>query len=663
MTQDPPVPPAPRIGVEAAPEARGKALTWRSLAVGLAGVVALSVISIDCTLSLTGSLASWDFYLETAVFLLLLALVLNGVAGRLWPRLKMGRAELVTVFLMLLVAAPIASIGFVSRLVPALGGVRYYATQENAWERLLWPHVPGWLAPRDMDAINLLFLGLPPDGGIPWGPWLAPLAFWGAFFLALSAMSICLATLLRRQWVERERLAYPIMGLAMELLDSQPRQGEKTFWRNPMAWAGLLAAFIFASLWPLSRVCEEYFRFPFTPPKTDYYWFDSAGAVILRFKFSISTMALTYLVPQDVALSCWLFNVLYQFQRRLYTDIGFDAVLVSETHVWGGPAFSGQAIGAFLFVGVSSFWLARRHLASVWRGLWRPGPIEGEAAEILSYRAASAGLAVSFVAVTGFLVAMGSPVWMALLVLLAAVFCMVAVTKIAIQCGLPWIDAPMPAPTMITTAAGSQGMSGQALASLGAHLIWTTPMRLTEFGTVSHGLKVVDHARSPKKGLFAALLLAVVVGLASAFVFHMRVAYNRGGANFYGWFYKSYAELPWRYAADKMNRPQPPNWRSMGFVVAGAGAAGAMQFMRNTFVWWPFSVVGFAGAMLSNTSKLWFSIFLVWLVKGMLVRYGGQRAYRAGKPLFLGLFLGQIAAQGVWYLLCRAAGLPGSVPW
>ncbi|HRU05295.1 MAG TPA: hypothetical protein P5137_05920, partial [Candidatus Brocadiia bacterium] len=502
-----------------------------------------------------------------------------------------------------------------------------------------------------------------PGGSIPWGPWLGPIAFWGGFFVALSVMLVCLAALLRRQWVERERLAYPIMGLATELLHNQPREGEKPFWRNPLMWTGLLAAFGLASLWPLSRLSTDLLQFPFTPPKTDYYWFDGSGSLILRFKFSTPIIALTYLIPQDVALSCWFFNMLYQLQRRLYANTGFDVVPFYEPYVWGGPAFSGQAIGAFLFVGMSSFWLARRHLAHVWRGLWRPGPVEGEGDEILPYRAACLGLAASFAVVTGFLVAMGSPLWMALLVLVAAVFCMVAITKIAIQCGLGWLDAPMPAPTMVTTLAGTQGLSTQALASLGAHFAWTTPMRLTELGTVSHGLKVASDARASKRGLVAAVMLGGVVGLAVSFAFHMRVAYNRGGANSYGWFYSSYARLPWNYAVDKMNRPEPAGWRSMGFIAAGAGVAGFMQFMRSSFVWWPFSVVGYAGAMLSTTNKFWFSIFLVWLVKGMLVRYGGQRAYRAGKPLFLGLFLGQILAQGLWYLLGRAAGFQGSVPW
>ncbi|MCY3788795.1 MAG: hypothetical protein OXH63_08395, partial [Gemmatimonadetes bacterium] len=38
----------------------------------------------------------------------------------------------------------------------------------------------------------------------------------------------------------------------------------------------------------------------------------------------------------------------------------------------------------------------------------------------------------------------------------------------------------------------------------------------------------------------------------------------------------------------------------------------------------------------------WFSLFIVWIVKIILLRYGGAKAYIAGKPLFYGLAIGYV---------------------
>jgi hypothetical protein len=52
------------------------------------------------------------------------------------------------------------------------------------------------------------------------------------------------------------------------------------------------------------------------------------------------------------------------------------------------------------------------------------------------------------------------------------------------------------------------------------------------------------------------------------------------------------------------------------------------------------------GAGLASLSlyRLWFPIFVIWLVKSMLLRYGGLRSYHRALPFFLGLVLGEFAA-------------------
>jgi len=46
---------------------------------------------------------------------------------------------------------------------------------------------------------------------VPWNIWRAPMLHWGAVFLLIFLMLMALAELLRRKWVERENLAFPLV--------------------------------------------------------------------------------------------------------------------------------------------------------------------------------------------------------------------------------------------------------------------------------------------------------------------------------------------------------------------------------------------------------------------------------------------------------------------
>jgi hypothetical protein len=48
---------------------------------------------------------------------------------------------------------------------------------------------------------------------------------------------------------------------------------------------------------------------------------------------------------------------------------------------------------------------------------------------------------------------------------------------------------------------------------------------------------------------------------------------------------------------------------------------------------------------------LWFSIFVGWLVKVLLVRFGGGEVFRRARPLFIGLILGEAFAAAFWLVV------------
>ena len=63
------------------------------------------------------------------------------------------------------------------------------------------------------------------------------------------------------------------------------------------------------------------------------------------------------------------------------------------------------------------------------------------------------------------------------------------------------------------------------------------------------------------------------------------------------------------------------------------------------------------------TYVLWPSIFIAWLLKLLLLRYGGLRAYNKALPFFFGLILGDCVIGGVWALVNLCFQIPTFSVW
>src|SRR5690606_35438379 len=100
---------------------------------------------------------------------------------------------------------------------------------------------------------------------------------------------------------------------------------------------------------------------------------------------------------------------------------------------------------------------------------------------------------------------------------------------------------------------------------------------------------------------------------------------------------------------------------SLGHFVFGAGLTGPLSALRLRFASWPLQPVGFLLLYTMPIQRIWFSIFLGWLAKMLLVRFGGSTIYRAARPYFIGMIIGEAAAAATWLIVAmirNAQGLP-----
>ena len=86
----------------------------------------------------------------------------------------------------------------------------YYASPENRFDELLLPHMPSWTTITNRDAVRGFYEGQVPGAPFPWGEWFSVLFWWGLLIAGILTIHLCLSVLLRKQWMDYERLSFPV---------------------------------------------------------------------------------------------------------------------------------------------------------------------------------------------------------------------------------------------------------------------------------------------------------------------------------------------------------------------------------------------------------------------------------------------------------------------
>ena len=164
----------------------------RGILIGAVLGFLLNVFDAYATNIIHGSYLTLNFSTPAALFFFFLVVVAGGLVSLLHRALALTRSELITIYIMLVVACCIPGMGFTQFMIPCLLGSTYYATPENNWDFLYNQYIPAWMIPRGENVARYFFEGLPEGASIPWEAWVAPLSLWYGFFLALAFAMICI---------------------------------------------------------------------------------------------------------------------------------------------------------------------------------------------------------------------------------------------------------------------------------------------------------------------------------------------------------------------------------------------------------------------------------------------------------------------------------------
>ena len=586
---------------------------------------------------------------------LVLGNILVGLAAR---RLSLRREELVLIFAMMFVSASLPTFGLVEHLLPMITGVYYYATPENGWAHIIQPLVPGWIAPSQERLILGFYEGLPQGEGIPWGGWMVSLSAWLLFLLSLHLVSICLVVILRKQGVQGERLLYPMMQGPIELVTPGPENGPMAavppLLRRSLFWIGFALPVVIGSINGLSHY-SPYFRG--ISMSTGF----TILGVSVPMQVSFSLLGFSYFISQPLGLGIWVFYLLTIIERGAFYTLGIAS---TEKLGWfsnpQAPYLTHQALGAMLMFALFTLWKARTHLRQVVRKAFTGDSRIDDEGEIISYRGAVYGIIGGLTVMTVWLNAAGIPLWVVPLFLAVAFLLFIALSRIVVEAGVALVRAPLIAPDFIMASMGVSRLGGSGLTGLAYCYPWTADIVTFPMASCANNLKLIEEtvAGPQRRPFFWAMMGGILVTLVSSFWIVIYLSYSYGGINLHDWWWRYSSEFPLTYLAQMLNSTATTDIWGWMFTFFGAGMMWLLMICQLRFVSWPLHPLGLAmGGTVFTSGVMWFNVFLAWLIKGWVLKYGGSAAYKSLRSFFIGMILGAFVVSGTWLVVDHFTGM------
>jgi len=641
-------------------------VTLRCIVIGLLLVIFLSIVIPYNDYRLHGVRLTGNHFPLAAVFLfVILIYVVNALVRKFAWSFALSRVELLVIWCMMIVSTGIPASGLMRYFFAMLVGPFYYATPQNRWAETIHRYIPKWLVPTHdavSPVVSQFFEGMPPDATIPWYAWRTPLIAWGIFIGMLYGMVICVSVILRKQWVERERLNFPLVQLPEEMA-APPAEGSmfNSFFKSRAMWIGFAVPVVIHFFNGMSRVNYSWPRFPtiiwLRGFLTEEPW---RSMRIHSMRLYPAVIGFTYLLTLEVSLSFWFFYFALQAEYVIGR--------VVNRPLWGD--YSGyiihQQAGAFLVLAGILMWRARHHLKDVVMKALRSGHPVDDSHEPLSYRTAFFGLIGCMLGMSAWCKAAGASFIFSFIALLFFLAVVIVLTRVVVQGGLIFISQNFQPYDLMTTVFGAAVVGPSTLSILALqNIMFIHDSRETMMPNIMNAFRIGDGANINKKRLLFAMVLSIVVCLLVAGYYFIYLSYHHGAANLDRWRLRSvflwrFNSLVWR-----IRRPGFTNWRYMRWLGYGAAVMGFVCFMSSRFYWWPLHPIGILMANTYPMGCFWFSILLGWAIKASIMKYGGGRAYKNARPAFLGMIMGEAVMGGIWalYSVHRGWGVIQLLPW
>jgi hypothetical protein len=601
-----------------------------------------------------------------AIFCLFLVTVLNLPIKKFFPNSAFSQGEMLTIYTMLLMAITVSGHDFTQTIFCTLGTCRWFATPENEWSSLFWRYVPKWLTVNDENVLRDFYEG---ESTFYTAQhikgWLEPMLWWTLFLTVMVFTMLCINVIIRKQWIEREKLTYPLVQLPFEMTRSDSKEN---FFSNKLLWLG------FGVAAGIDIINGLNFLFPIFPKIPLIYnlgehFVDKPFNTIGSFPLQINPYAigLAFPIPLDLLFSCWFLFIVWKAE----SVIGSIAGVNLPEYPFPDQQILGSYLGiaaVALFMGKKSLWQVvnqtfsfrkrkslnkKKRRGKMIKKAIGIGSDVDDSGEPMKYRTTILGTLLGTASLVIFASQAGMSVLFPLAFFLIYFAIMFAFTRMRAELGPPLQGIHYSGPLqLIVAAVGSRKISPQTLTVAAPYWTFTKELRNNPMPFVLEGFKLAERADIDTRKLWKVMMLSTLFGIFATFWAFLQFSYRWGGVG------------AWRGVAAYtvierwVTRPVEPD--ATFLIATGFGFIFVLinTVLRLRFLWWRLHPLGYPLAGYYHFDKLWFPFFISWAAKWIILKYGGIRAYRRTFPLFMGLILGEFIMGSVWGILGLLTGKP-----
>lgn len=579
------------------------------------------------------------------IFCQVVLMIANFFLRRYMPLLALRNSELIVIYILMTIGSAMASHDTTQILWPMIAYPTWFGTSENGWTSFQHA-MPDALTVQNKEALKDYFMG--GTTLYTWehiSIWLKPVLIWTGIIGILTIMMLFMVALLTDRWTRQERLSCPIVQMPLAMM-----QDEGGFFKNKLMWLGLILTAIMSTMNGLHQL------FPAIPGGGGTF-VDLGSLITTRPWSAIGYMpiaispfgiGMSFFIPLDLSFSMWFFYLAHKFSLVFGDIVGFKS----------NPRYpypNEQAGGAWLGLAAVVLWSGRSAIKEQFAAALYGGSKSQNA--IMSPRTAFMGLAVGSLLLISLAKLIGiSPVLSIVYLMIFFAIC-ITITRIRAELGPPSHDLMADPPMIITAFHGTRGLGAPTLTMLTLMNSLNRAYRAHPMPNMMEGFVMTSRRGiTDTRKLLIGIVLAVFIGTLSSAWAHYFLSYKWGAAN-YGEQYQHW----WFF--DKLTvwvrSPKGPDWPGVGAILSGAGLTFLLMAIRHWLPLSPFHPAGYA-LSLSPWNSTWFaaSIFLGWLVKFVIMRYGGLRLYKVAMPFFMGMVLGDLLMAAFWSLLGISMGMP-----
>lgn len=644
----------------------------------LAGFIGLFIVAAfgktNVEILQSGDVMACHLGIGAYFYFLLICVIWNPLASRFCPKLKFHIKEIAVIIIMTLTAGGFSYVGWMRQLFTQTGLIPIKAQSLPDWKEykifeLFNPNIFPNHGVVDETVINGFSGGLGYQewlniGDVPYWGW-TNMIYWGPLILVVSFMMLAMLMLVHKQWIKNEKLSYPLATIAESLLyQSDAKKHFADIFRNRLFWAG----FIFVMFIHLYNYAAAWYP--------DY---------IHRIPLSWYLDGLNNIFPTISKTGMWtlhnihiwfmIFGIAYFLSSSLSMTIGMNAVfyciLASQIYYVTGSApteinINVMRSGAYLAFAVALIFLGRHFYGPIMLRafLIKKGDDEDKDAVF-----AARLFVLCFMTMICILCFMGFDVLNSIIFTFVSVVGFLVFTRIICESGIPFMQTGWTPVAVLTRLFGgaSIGPSNLMLNGILSGILCRDPRQIL-MPYMANSAKIGEDTGLKRKNFFRIMAICIVLAFAIAFFANLWEYYSFGvqfqWCQKYGWnectrdavTAISKLHINGQYEAAST----AGFWDSLSLIsfdkevwsyfLAGFLLVLLMSFLRIRFLWWPVHGLLFCIWRTWPGNMIWSSFLLGWIVRMLIVKFGGERNYIKLKPLFIGLIFGEISAIGVLML-------------